>query len=203
MDLVILVIFVAFVVGACVIAFMLLDYVGKYPKIMEDSTANLNTFMERAIYFRAALQDAQDKEFVKTIITGDMTHAYTQEEKLNAIGMFQKWIAFEKNMHATACEKYKMRLQEIERERIWRAYFPNYSEQKPDSALFLENVFTDPFCISSDKAEQFIIKRIAEIMVLQGIPDYEARKYQIHQRCYFVNHEITSAIILFDVYRPK
>lgn len=152
-------------------------------------------------------QDAQNRECIANLIAGH--HKSVLPEVAAASNKaFAEWQAYQKKMFRTAPEdRLALRSKYID-DRKFFAFWPEIKHEAPkkdlssDRAIFMCDVFTEPFPSSYDMPEWALGTQITDIMILNGITSEESRKYCVHIKNHFVNHEMKTGIIQFDLYKP-
>jgi hypothetical protein len=156
-------------------------------------------------------QDEKNRQFVSNIITGhyglpvDKTLRKLQCDGANAA--FKKWQETQKHMIDTAPSDRHKTLKKYMKAKKFYEFFPKYTQEVPSDneyELFLKDAFTEPFPSLHDMPEWAIGTQMTTIMVMYGISELDARhNYCIREKAHFVNHDMTSGIIWFDLYIKK
>lgn len=137
---------------------------------------------------------------VSRIIDGDNYSGPTVKEY--AKKAFDVWMRREHQDWETATKSVRRRVAKIMKANLWHVFqWKHKPSTKCACQLVSMNFFTDPFPSTHDMPEWALGTKLAEIMILLGVSEKDSAKYYVHVRHHFVNHDMVTGIIQFDLYR--
>ncbi len=157
------------------------------------------------------IQNRKNIQFIRDLIYGN--YLYVSKKKKNkSIRAFEKWKQKEKFLFEIADSK-KIRLRnkyinnEISENLFLQHEIVSVSPCKETHGrpngwqLFLKNGFTEPFPSLHDMDDWAIANKITDIFILNGFEPEDSKNFVFHIKKHYVNHEMTFAIIQFDLYK--
>ncbi len=155
-------------------------------------------------------QNDENLRFVSQIILGTYTTVSGKSRK-KSIKAFDRWQEKENKLWDVASAGQRELLVEyVSGVKNKHSFIPLIQEKNPCKEfksypigyeLFLKNVFTDPFPSLHDLPEWAISNKIVELFVAHNISPEDSRCYLLHLKRHYVNHEMTRAIIQFDLWK--
>jgi hypothetical protein len=189
-----------------VVALVILAAIVRRPKgplVDDEETDKLLTAAEME-------QDAKNRVFVYNIIDAP-TNSQDKETKDESKKAFIEWQKTQKMMkmmfRKASAERLKLRSEYISKSKanafsfIYSDELPSLSSHGDPLHIFLKNCFTEPFPSTHDMDDFAMSTQAADIFLLNGISEEEAKSYYFRKKQHYVNHQMIHGIIQFDVYK--
>ncbi len=131
-------------------------------------------------------------------------------EKIEIRDLFDEWQrTYSMILSDSAVDVQKRRDELFQKNTKMYLYKPHLFSSNPPSEetskLFLKDVFTQthPSDGHDDFGDRFMHIKFAELMILKGVSKNDAKKYYVHRKKLFVNHNMVRGIIQMDIYSLK
>lgn len=153
-------------------------------------------------------QKAKNWKIVRKIVLGSMT----ETEKSKKVffdkkyrNLFFIWQDKLKEIFDNKSERQKVLNSYASRNKIFnfKGIYSNTEKPKDDYEIVLENCFSDSFPSLHDMDNWARKNAITLLMIMLEISPSESKNYYFHEKRYFVNHGIVTAIFIFDLYKRK
>lgn len=144
-------------------------------------------------------------EFVGSIIKGHHTPMSAEKQNYFKI-LYAEWQELENKMSDEASPETIKKIKEFFKKGTRHEFYflkAKIYSNLPDGGkeLILKDVFTDPFPSLHDMDDWAICEKSTIVLTLKNVSVEDSKNYFIYIKQHFVNHNITTGIIMFDVYK--
>ncbi|HEY1041333.1 MAG TPA: hypothetical protein VGE63_01260 [Candidatus Paceibacterota bacterium] len=147
-------------------------------------------------------QDKRNIRYIKDILKGHYIKL-TKEQIAQFIEKYSVWVQQEKQLVSTTSKERLFRQGQYRNE--FKVSFMFLDELLPEEEspfkLAFKDAFTEPFPSTHDMDDWAFVNKVTDILALKGYNPREERLVAlVHKKEHFVNHDITTGIIIFDIY---
>lgn len=150
-------------------------------------------------------QNKKNVEFIFGLLEGNYLEIMAPD-RLRFTKSYSEWQELENKMSDEASPETIKKINQLMKKRSRHDFYffqAGISNNLPEGEkeLILKDVFTEPFPSLHDMDDWAICEKATVVLTLKRINFEESKKYFIHIKQHFVNHNLVAGIMMFDVYK--